>query len=191
MAPPFPRPMLVVPVNEVDDFKGASVKTKEPFWTQDQLATIKSLLPLISTVDGKMSVKYNFTHLSSVLGIPKKQIYIKLIELHHQKQDTLGTEVAIPKLNHLKDNSLSPNTSIPFVQRHVALEPTLSEEENVSDDDDDDDTHSGVNLNMASGFLYRNKFGIKDNAIADDDDSDDLEDSLESLLLEEEVLKRI
>lgn len=194
----FPVPIVRFDATE-EEIKSNNVfidgSLKELTWPEDTISVIKSLIPLISQENGKLKVKYNFTHLSNILDIPKWDIYRKLIELYHEEQKTAPKPVA----NFPIDQSVSPNTSLPFPVEVPKREPRRIEINAVFKTDDsqyelssDDDNASGVNLNMASGFLYRNKLGLDIKPVlTDEEEEDDNEVSLESLLLEEEVLKQI
>lgn len=198
----IPQPILrFEATNEELEAKGVDVTSnlKEIAWSEDTIKVIKSLVPLISEENGKFKVKYNFTHLSNILNIPKVDIYTKLIEIYNEKDKT--AQIHGNNQHFQVDQSVSPNTSIPFPRDgsikfdHSTKINTLFRFDEVESEgsSDDDNSHSGVNLNMASGFLHRNKLDPMHSLILqnDNDEDDDHATSLESLLLEEEVLKQI
>lgn len=66
-------------------------------WTEDTIAILREILPLLEETEDGIVVRYNFTHLSNILKIDKRDIYVKIIELYHGEdettQDTAAREV--------------------------------------------------------------------------------------------------
>lgn len=67
--------------------RGGDVGHSKVEWSEDNVGIIKSILPLVHYQGGNYKVRYNFTHLSHLLQIPKGDIYAKLIELYHVEAD--------------------------------------------------------------------------------------------------------
>lgn len=183
----FPR--VVVRAGDVSQ----SVTASEPL-SSETLAVIRSLVPLVTNEGGRMRVKYNFSHLSRMLGVDKRVLYARLVEAYYEDVRKAGNSPVRGETNSSRvfDTAIANKTRVKATEtRSIMVHPVpsgIAEFEPLSPNSSSSgslSSDSRVNLNAASGFLHHHRLGLRDPS------SDIEEASLESLLLEEEVLKQI
>ncbi|VEU19675.1 DEKNAAC100282 [Brettanomyces naardenensis] len=117
-------------------FDITSSKNDESIWTAEKIKVLQGLISKVEQKEGKFQVNYDFTKLSKSLDISKPLIYMKIVELYHQENESAkngkmprsedrDSNIATPKADGQRTSSVISNASNTPISNKSTLRRSL------------------------------------------------------------------